>query len=188
MIFMIGCGHIEDGQWRFKCFVADRLTEDYETSIIDQWSSHMRTIKGQLAPDGPEPYVIHWSRAEPGFLELDDNSSFSRHVGHKWTPVNWFDLLRNVVEAEPVVVRGSFDFGLKPFAKALKSHGLIDTDWGEGPGDGLGAMVGAWWCDGMAETAGNRITDYELMDSIKAYNEVDCKVVMEIIRYFRGNH
>ena len=86
------------------------------------------------------------------------------------------------------MARGSLEFGLKPFAKALKSHGLIDTDWGDGPGDGLGAMVGAWWCDAEAAQAGNQIADYELMDSIIAYNEVDCKVMMEIIRYFRMNH
>ena len=141
-----------------------------------------------LAPDGSEPYVIHWFRAEPGFLELDTNSSFNRHPGHNWMPVNWFDLLKNVVEAEPVVVRGSLEFGLKPFAKALKSHGLIDTAWGDGPGDGLAAMVGAWWCDAEAARAGNRIADYELMDSIITYNEVDCKVMMEIMRYFRLNH
>lgn len=188
MIFMIGCGHIEDGDWQFKCFVAERLTEAYETSIIDQWYSHMSNVKARLAPDGSEPYVIHWFRAEPGFLQSDTNSSFNRHSGHNWTPVNWFDLLKNVVEAEPVVVRGSLEFGLKSFAKALKSHGLIDTDWGDGPGDGLGAMVGAWWCDAEAAQAGNRIADYELMDSIIAYNEVDCKVMMEIMRYFRMNH
>lgn len=188
MIFMIGCGHIENGTWQFKCFVADRLTEDYEAFIIDQWYSHMSEIKARLVPAGPEPYVIHWYRAEPGFLELDADSAFNRHTGHRWTPVNWFDFLANVVEVEPVVVRGSLGFSLKPFAKALKSHGLIGTDWGDGPSDGLGAMVGAWWCDAEAARTGKRIVDVELMDGITAYNEVDCKVMEEIVRYLRVNH
>ena len=188
MIFMIGCGHIENGNWEFKCFVADRLTQDYEASIIDQWFSHMSEIKARLVPDGPEPYVIHWHRAEPGWLELDTNSAFNRHTGHRWAPVNWFDFLANVVEVEPVVIRGSLEFKLKPFAKALKSHGFIDTDWGDGQVDGLGAMVGAWWCEAEAAQAGKRIVDVELMDSITAYNEVDCKVMLEIVQYLRVNH
>lgn len=188
MIFMIGCGHIENGNWEFKCFVADRLTEDYEASIIDQWYSHMSEVKTRLVPDGPEPNAIHWHRAEPGWLEQDTDSAFNRHTGHHWTPVNWFDFLAIVVEAEPVVVRGSLEFKLKPFAKALKSHGLIDTDWGDGPTDGLGAMIGAWWCDAEAARGGRRIVDVGLMDSIAAYNEVDCKVMMEIVRYLRMSH
>lgn len=188
MIFMIGCGHVENGNWQFECFIADRLTEKGEESIIDEWYSHMSSVKARLASNGPDPYVIHWFRAEPGFLEKDTNSAFNRHSGHHWAPVNWFDFLANVVEAEPVVVRGSLGFGLKPFAKALHSHGNIVTDWGDGLGDGLGAMVGAWRCDEEAEKAGNRLIDDELMGSIRDYNEVDCKVMMEIVRYLRAHH
>ncbi len=188
LIFMIGCGHIENGRWEFRCFIVDRLTEIHEASIIDQWYSHMSEVKARLAPDGPKPFVIHWHRAEPGWLEQDTDSAFNRHVGHSWNPVNWFDFLAKVVEAEPVVVRGSLEFSLKPFAKALKSHGLIATEWGDGPTDGLGAMTGAWWCDDEASKLGKHLGDVDLMQRIAAYNEVDCKTMMEIVQYLRGNH
>ena len=102
--------------------------------------------------------------------------------------MNWFDLLAKVVEAEPVVVRGSLEFSLKPFAKALKSHGLIATEWGDGPTDGLGAMTGTWWCDDAASKLGKRLGDIDLMQGIAAYNEVDCKTMMEIVRYLRDHH
>ncbi len=53
-----------------------------------------------------------------------------------------------------MTVRGAFDFGLKSIAKAMHAAGLIETTWGDGPTDGLGAMVGAWWCDAEAARVG----------------------------------
>jgi hypothetical protein len=87
-----------------------------------------------------------------------------------------------------VVVRGAFGFGLKAVAKALHGHGLIETRWDDGPMDGLGAMVGAWWCAEEAQTAGIALADVPLMGEIARYNEVDCRVVMEIVRYLREHH
>ena len=87
---------------------------------------------------------------------------------------------------EPVVVRGALGFGLKPVAKALHSHGLIETLWGDGPTDGLGAMVGAWWCEQARE--GKTLRDLDLMSEIVRYNEVDCRVMMEVVRYLREHH
>ena len=37
MIFMIGCGHIEDGKWNFKCFITDKLDFSEERKIILMW-------------------------------------------------------------------------------------------------------------------------------------------------------
>ena len=33
-----------------------------------------------------------------------------------------------------------------------------------------------------------KLTDLELMQEIAAYNEVDCKVMMEIVAYLRAKH
>ena len=54
--------------------------------------------------------------------------------------IPWSDFCE-VARATPLVVKGSFGFGLKSIAKNLKGHGLTKTDWTDGPGDGLGAMV-----------------------------------------------
>lgn len=32
----------------------------------------------------------------------------------------------------------------EPAAEVLKSHGLIYTDWADGPTDGLGMIVSVW--------------------------------------------
>ena len=67
-------------------------------------------------------------------------------------------------------------------------HGLIETLWDDGPTDGLGAMVGAWWSQEEAVRTGVSLRDVEFMQTIVDYNEVDCRVMMEIVRYLRANH
>jgi len=78
-------------------------------------------------------------------------------------------------------VRGAMAFGLKAVARAMRHHGLVQTEWTDGPTDGLGAMVGAWSCDAEAQEAGCRMVELPLMESIGHYNQVDCKVLEEIV-------
>jgi hypothetical protein len=90
--------------------------------------------------------------------------------------------------AEPVVIRGALDFSLKPVTKAMHELGLVETLWEDGPTDGLGAMVGAWSCATEATERRCTLSETELMQEIMRYNEVDCKAMMEIIRYLRTHH
>ena len=106
LIFMIGCGHIEDGDWRFECFTTDALTEPDEARIIDQWFEHMQAVRDRLAP-GADPKVIHWSHAEETWLETAWYAAVKRHPEKNWPHPNWFDFLTRVVRAEPMVVRGA---------------------------------------------------------------------------------
>lgn len=184
IIFMIGCGHVEAGKWNFSCFVADDLSDDAEARIIDEWFAHMAATTARLAP-GTSPLVFHWSPAEDNAFENQWNSAMERHPEKDWQRPNWFDFLTRVMRPEPVVVRGALGFGLKAIARAMKSHGLIDTIWEESMVDGLGAMVGAWRCAEQAAIDGGALRDVPLMADIERYNEVDCKVMMEIVRYLR---
>jgi hypothetical protein len=188
LIFIIGCGHREGGEWRFECFVADAITEEAEARAIDAWLAHMEATRKRLAPEEMDPPVLHWSPAETSSFETAYNSAQARHPARRWPPLAWNDFLGRVVRAEPVVVRGALGFGLKAFAKALHAHGLIETAWGDGPTDGLGAMVGAWWCYEEALRAGLPVGSLDLMQQIVAYNEVDCRVMMEAVRLLREQH
>jgi hypothetical protein len=132
LIFMIGCGHIEDGEWRFECFTADTLTEPDEAKIIDAWFEHMGAVRDRLAPD-VDPQVIHWSHAEVSWLEEAHYAAVKRHPEKDWPHPNWFDFLMRVVREEPVVVRGAHGFGLKPSPKAMHALGLVESVWGDGP-------------------------------------------------------
>ena len=187
LIFMIGCGHVEDGEWRFASFVADRIAEAPEAAIIDEWLAHMADVRERLDPDGGVPMVIHWSPAEVSTLETAYNSAVERHPEKAWPSPRWFDFLGKVMRQEPVVIRGALGFGLKPVTKALHSHGLVETLWKDGPTDGLGAMVGAWWCE-QESTEAETLQDHDLMSDIVRYNQVDCQVMMEVVRYLRDHH
>jgi len=188
-IFMIGCGHIENGQWSFQCFIAETLSEDSEIGIIEEWLSHMESVRHRLCPSRNDVLVFHWSQAELSNLENSYNSARKRHGerAKPWTSLRWFDLLKEVIRAEPVVIRGALGFGLKEVALAMHRLGLVITRWEEGPVDGLGAMVGAWWCYEEASKHGRSVIDIELMRDIRKYTEVDCKVMMEILQYLRRN-
>ena len=188
LIFMIGCGYLESGRWSFQSFVVDELSEEAEARIVEGWLEHMRAVRDRLAPALDEPAVIHWSPAETSNLQSAYNSAWERHGRPAWKSPRWFDFLQRVVREEPVVVRGSLAFGLKSVARAMHGHGLVSTLWSDGPADGLGAMVGAWWCQDEANRLGVGIRDVDLMDEIAGYNEVDCRVMMEIIAYLRENH
>lgn len=188
LIFMIGCGHIEDGQWQFTCFVADDATEASEARVIERWFAHMESVRARLAPDAPMPLVIHWSPAEVSNFETAYNSAIARHGRPEWPTPNWFDFLRQVMHREPVVVRGAMAFGLKSIAKAMHGHGMIETLWDDGPADGLGAMMASWWCYDEAKRTGASIMDIPVMREVIAYNEVDCRVMWEVVSYLRQAH
>ncbi len=188
LIFMIGCGHLEDGEWRFSCFTATALSEAAEATIIEQWLAHMEATRQRLTPDVPAPPVIHWSSAETSFYENSYNAATQRHPEQRWPSPNWFDFLGRVMRAEPVVVRGALGFGLKTVARAFRQHGLIQTNWGDSLADGLSAMVAAWWCQEEAERTDCSLIDLRLMQEVAEYNEIDCKVMMEIVQYLRRCH
>lgn len=189
MIFMVGCGHMENGTWRFRCFTTDALTETSEAAVIDAWVDYMKKVRSEIAPN-IEPLVIHWSQAEISSLVSAYNAAVQRHPerAKNWVAPRWFDFLKEVMKAEPVVVRGALGFGLKAIAQSMQKLGLIQTKWESGPVDGLGAMVGAWWCAQEAAKKNVALPQIDLMKGIQEYNEVDCKVMMEIVRYLRQNH
>ena len=175
LILMIGCGYsdpVKDSPWTYKCFSVDRLDEDEEARIIDEWLGFMTEVAvAKLWPGAALPTMIHWSPAERSFLSTAYNSARARHPEKGWPErLPWFDFLSEVVRAEPVVIKGSLAFGIKSFARALHSHELIETYWGDGPTDGLRAMIGAWWCHHEAQRLGCNMTDLDLMKEIQDYN------------------
>lgn len=187
LIFQVGCGWLDGDDWRFWQSTAKRLDKLSEGQIIDEWISHMQALLASRGLQWSDLRVVHWSHAEASWLDNAYNAARTRHPSNGWPDVPWFDALRLVAQAEPVSVRGAFAFGLKPVAKAMHAAGLIDTTWEDGPTDGLGAMVGAWWCDAEAERAGSTLSELPLMAEIGGYNEVDCRAMADTLSWLR-NH
>jgi hypothetical protein len=180
LIFQIGCGRMVDGAWQFEQWTTNRLTEPDEADIIDAWVAFMW-------PHLADARLCHWSPAETSFLVNAYNSARERHPDRSWPDLPWFDLLSLVIRAEPVAVRGAFNFGLKSVVKGMHAASLVETTWTDGPTDGLGAMIGAWWCDAEAERTGVTLPEIELMAETGRYNEVDCRSMAEVVAWLREN-
>jgi predicted RecB family nuclease len=155
--------------------------------MIDAWFAHMRTVRERFAR-GSDPRLIHWSAAEDSAFGTAYNAAVKRHPGNEWQDPNWFDFLTQVMRKEPVVVRGAMGFGLKAVARAMFQHGLIGTQWSDSITDGLGAMMAAWRSAEDAAMLGCRLADLPLMQEVVKYNEVDCRVMWEIVAYLRAHH
>lgn len=189
LIFMVGCGHMENAEWCFRSFVVHCLDEEEELRVIREWLEHMSEVRDRLDPANTTPRLIHWSNAEVTALENAYNSARARHGDSAdWPDLGWYDFLTRVMREEPVVIRGALGFGLKAVANAMHAQGLIETSWDDSPVDGLGAMVGAWRCDRAARNQGISMSELPLMKEITRYNEIDCKVMMEIVSYLRNTH
>jgi hypothetical protein len=186
LIYMIGCGHEEEGEWKFECFICDRMSEACEKEQIDAWIAHMMSTCKRLG--GMDPHVFHWAPHEKVSLTTAWDAARKRHPDNNWPEPTWFDFLNKVVKPEPVTIKGAYAFGLKAIANAMAKNDLIATNWGSSKIDGLGAMVGGWWCDAEAERTGNSMRDLDLMHEIREYNEVDCRVMWEAINYLRRHH
>jgi|TARA_B100001971_G_C18253010_1_gene579805 predicted RecB family nuclease len=191
LIFMVGCGYEHpEGKWNFAVFTANELSVSEETRIIEEWIDHMRTVTNEVKGEGQDiPHIFHWSPAEVAFIDSArrNRQEESGDAREEWADLPWFDFLK-VMRAEPIVVKGAFGFGLKAIAKSLYKRGLIQTSWGDGPADGMGAMVGAWYCNRKVAGTGQSMRSVKYMQDIEAYNEVDCRVMWEVITYLRENH
>ena len=185
LIFQIGCGTYLGGKWRFRQFTVEDLALAAEARMIDAWLAHLRSVAAEAGCDIGQIRLVHWSPAETSNFERAYDNARARHPDRDWPALGWFDLLHDVVQAEPLVVRGAFSFSLKPIARSLRALGHIQTHWGDGLADGAGAMAGAWNAAVEAKRKGVALGDTDAMGEIARYNEVDCRVMAEILDYLR---
>ncbi len=185
LIFQIGCGTYRGGDWRFRQFTVEALSLAAEARMIDDWLAHLHAIAAGAGSAVGDVRLVHWSPAETSNFERAYDNARARHPDRDWPSLSWFDLLHDVVQAEPLVVRGAFSFSLKPIARSLHALGHISTHWGDGLADGAGAMAGAWNAAVEAKRTGVALGETEIMGEIARYNEVDCRVMAEILDYLR---
>jgi hypothetical protein len=172
MIFQIGCGYTSDNKWIYKSFHVSELTDKEEERILNEWLSYMESLKTKLRFRSL-PKIYHWSHSEKSnFKKVSEKYNLKQQL-------NWVDLLK-VFRQEPIVVKDSLNYNLKNIARALQSNGLIKTIWDGTYADGMGVMVSIIQDD--------NIRSLEVMYEVIKYNEIDCKVLCEILSYLRINH
>jgi hypothetical protein len=188
LIFQIGSGTYRDRRWSFRQFTVDDLGVEAEGQMIDNWLAYLAKIARDAGcASASDVRLVHWSLAEESNFERAYESARSRHPDRSWPALAWYDLLGRVFRAEPIVVKGAFSFGLKSIARAMRAHGLIETAWAEGLADGAGAMAGAWSAAADSRARGRSLNESPVMQEIARYNEVDCRVMAEILDYLRRN-
>lgn len=179
MVFMIGIGFISDNKWNYKCFVANDPTINEEKRIFDEFFDFVKynfDLNEKIK-------LYHWSFAEPTMFK----NSNKRHL-FKWNTwnniINWVDMCKIFID-EPIVIKGSMKFGLKEIAKNMFKLKMINSFWPEtGPDNGLSAMIDAIKYYKNKEDPLNK----NLLHNIIIYNEIDCKIVYEIVNYLRLNN
>lgn len=179
---------VERGKWTFKTFQMNTLNFEEEMRIVDELVAFIDSMikiycenNGIKKTENVIPKFFHWSNAEVTSINIANK----RH-GYKWlnwlSKIVWIDLCK-IFQNEPIVVKGATRFKLKDIAKNMYKHKFIKTVWdSDGISDGLQAMLDA------IKYYKNSNTETKIMDEIIKYNEIDCKVMWEIVNYLRSNH
>lgn len=189
IVFMIGVGYIDpkSHKWIYRDFTVNRLTFLEEERICEEFSNFVRTKAEQYGVK--KPRCIHWARAEDTMW----SDAVDRHdpISDEWQSWtwDWLDLLV-VFKEEPIVINGCMSFGLKEVSAAMKKHGFIKSTWNKESDciDGRSAMIAARSAHYQARDSGVSMKQIPIMNQIIQYNEVDVKVLYEIVTYLRKNH
>jgi hypothetical protein len=188
LIFMIGAGYMDPitQTWVYHNFTVNELNPKEEARICRQFSQFIETTCDKYHVN--DPILVHWSQAEANMWETAAERN-PRDTHWIKTSNYWFDLYK-IFTAEPIVIHGCLTFGLKEVAKAFHQHGLIETLWDTTNScqNGASAMVIAYQANHEAKRRQISMTELPVISEMVQYNEVDCKVMAEIMAYLRANH
>mgnify|MGYP001220750886 CR=1 FL=1 len=182
-IFQIGLGYEKNKKWIYKSFVAPTNDLTGEFKMINSFWKYVREIMEKQNKE--TCHFVHWYNAEPiSYNKLQKRIS---SLGSSLPNKIFLDLYQ-LFRVEPIAVNGALNYSLKSIAKAMNKHSLIKTSWdSRNPcSNGLNAMLLAH----KAYKDTKEIMDEKnfIMKDIIHYNEVDCKVLWEIINYLRENN
>lgn len=167
LVYMIGVGFEENGKWNYISFVAPSLDLNGEAQIIRDFHRFLRRRSVKR--------FIHYTKADPNAL----GNAFER-TKMCLPSVEWFDL-HKLLSDTPIVIKNCLTFKIKDVGNALYKNGLIDLQWDDnGPLNGFDAMI-----EGTKFYSGKDSTG---IDSIVRYNEIDVRMMWEILKYLRNNH
>ena len=176
-IFMIGVGYENNGEFVHTSFACTEYTQSEEHRIITELKDFLSNLQGSC----PSQRLFHWGHVEKTLMD----AALLRHPDISWDNYNllqWVDMC-SVFTKAPIVVKGSLTFKLKDIANAMLENGLITTKWESGAlENGLVAMQRSidYYSSGCPHGMG------WIMDGVKEYNMIDCKVLWDIVRYLRS--
>jgi hypothetical protein len=175
-IFMIGVGYASNSIWIFKTFILENEPDGHKILFKKFWE-YIKNIL--IINKKNESIFIHWTAAEPSSY---NNIKEKLKIPDK----NFMDLYKIFIE-DNIVIKGAYNYSLKSIARAMFNNNLIKTCWNDDTkcNNGLDALLLAHHI--YFDNKGKSINKKDL-DDIIYYNEIDCKVLYEIINYLRINH
>lgn len=180
MIFMIGVGWEEKGQWAFETFIAAAEDQSQERQMLEEFIDFLQAKTGGAVTDTAKTAIYHWTDAE----KTQTSRTIKRHQfpdNHPLCNLPWCDLNKVFLDG-PVGIPGAWNYKLKTVARAIgKLNRAFDSPWPEDLDNGCDAMVMGW----KAYQQQNPLQSKE-MELLKEYLEVDCKALWNILKWLRS--
>lgn len=214
IIFMVGVGYEENGKWKYKDFTMTDYDQNNELKnfknfmdfLTSKQTAFMKKYNLKKRSDAMMN-LYHWGHIErTQFANLLSrslvNKKYVKDFNKFQRNIQWIDFNR-IFQREPITIKGTMNFSIKTVGKAMYKHKMIKSIWKkdkESPKDGLAAMMVAIkyykfkqeWdkMDSKKKKAlrKNKVKEDTLFKKMTYYNEMDCKVLYEIVEYLRDNH
>ena len=184
-IFNIGIGWIENDEWKFKSLYVDDITLENEEEMIDTFFNFITSKSLELDPENKYyPRLFHWTNAErKNLLNTDERHHNKWHNYLTETNIKFVDMYKVFTDKiNKIVVKGAFNFKLKSIGNALYDLKKINIKWEDNNiSNGQIAMLEA------IKYYSDKETNSEFENILK-YNEIDCRMIFEIVNYLRLNH
>lgn len=170
-IYLIGVLIKKNNFFKFEQFISDNLSLESEKIILDKlFNCFYINGKGN---------VYHWGHIE--YTEL--KRAKQRHPKNRWSIPDTIDFC-SVLKDSNVAVKGSMNYSLKSIGRALYNQGLIPEIWKTDNQSGKDTCLSIKKISSESEF----IKNHNDFVDLAGYNKLDCTIMMNIIRYFKGRY
>ena len=173
-LYLIGVLYEQNSNWLYRSFVPKQIDymnygPSHEVQNIRDWIDFMESFGA--------PYcVMNWSTAEQSML-----SSLSKQYNFELeTDIEWIDLLKLFKTTINFVCDGMKTYSLKDVAKSMYKLGFINTSWNDNVMNGLEANI---LLIPNFIKGDYVLTQCDSLSDIINYNEIDCRVMMELFEF-----
>lgn len=169
--YLIGCGFVQNGVWSFKTYILNSISAEDQKKLFFDWVSDI--------VDKDDMQIYSWGPTEKNLFEKVTGNT------DVFSVTKYTDLLK-VCRDESIAMTGLHGYSLKNMAKAMYNGSCIKTTWPD-CGDVKNGLEAMQEGERLYSNLNKDERDAKLKD-VEKYNEVDCKVMWEIVSYFRENH